>query len=66
MISSSLNSVHDSNTGNGRGKPSSRSLSLNSIFSLSKTFLMEIEKPEVGMQFLHLVGNSCTDVGSLK
>ena len=47
MISSSVNFVHDSNTGNGGGKMPLGSFSLKDIFSLSKASLMEMEKPEV-------------------
>ena len=54
--SSSLNLVHDPNTGKGNGRTLSGSFSLKDIFSPSKTSLTETETPEVGMQLSHSVG----------
>ena len=64
--SSSLNLVHDPNTGKGGGRTLSGSFSRKDIFSPSKTSLIEMETPEVGMQLSHSEGNPCTDPGSLK
>ena len=62
-ISSSVNRVHDRNTGNGGGRMPSGSFNLNDILALSKTSLMEMDTPPVDTQALHLVGNVCIDLG---
>ena len=37
--------------------------SLNDILALSKTSLIDMDTPAVGMQSSHLVGNVCIDLG---
>ena len=59
--SSSVNRVHDRNTGNGGGRTPSGSFSRNDILALSKTSLMEMDTPPVDTQPSHLVGNVCID-----
>ena len=41
------------------------SFSLNDILELSKTSLMDVDTPTLGMQSSHLVGNICIDLTRL-
>ena len=58
--------VHEPKTGDGEGRLLSGSFSLKAMRSASKTFRIEIETPEVSMQFSHASGNCCPVRGATK
>lgn len=60
--SSSRKWVQEPNTGNGNGRTLFGSLIRKAISSPSKTFLTEMETPDVGMQSEQRAGNYRTDV----